>query len=108
MADSYYKDAVKDALYPKRKGVITKRNKYILISPLEPITPKEIKKIRLYLQLSTAMFADLFGVSVKTVEAWERGTNTPYGPALRLMRMAMKNPDILLDGGAVIDKTSLI
>lgn len=105
---SYYKDAVKDALYPKRKGVITKRNKYISIAPLEESSAREVKKIRLYLQLSVGLFADLLGVSPKTVEAWESGINTPSGPALRLMRMAYKNPDILLDGGAVIDNTSLI
>ena len=108
MAHSYYKDAIKDALYPKRKGVITKRSKYIEIAPIRPMNEKEIKSIRLYLQLSISLFASLLGVTEKTVEAWERGTNTPSGPALRLMRMAQKNPDILLDGGAVIDKTSLM
>ena len=69
---------------------------------------KEVRALRLYLQLSVSLFASLLGVSVKTVEAWEKGTNVPSGPALRLMRMAQKNPDILLDGGAVIDKTSLM
>ena len=107
MAHSYYKDAIKDALYPKRKGVITKRSKYIEIAPLQVMSEKEIKALSLYLQLSCSMFASLFGVSEKTVESWERGTNEPSGPALRLMRMAQKNPDILLEGGAVIDKTSL-
>lgn len=107
MTHSYYKDAVKDALYPKKKGVLTKRSKYIEISQLRPMSAKEIKSLRLYLQLSTSMFASLFGVNDKTVEAWEHGTNSPSGPALRLMRMLSKNPDILLDGGAVIDKTSL-
>lgn len=108
MQHSYYKDAIKDALYPKKKGNISKRSKYIEISPIRPMNPKEIKSVRLYLQLSLSMFASLLGVSEKTVEAWEKGTNVPSGPALRLMRMAQKNPDILLDGGAVIDKTSLM
>lgn len=107
MVHSYYKDAVKDALYPKKKGVLSKRCKYIQISELRPMSAKEIRSLRLYLQLSTSMFADLLGVNPKTVEAWEHGTNAPSGPALRLMRMATKNPDILLDGGAVIDRTSL-
>ena len=108
MAHSYYKDAVKDALYPKKRGVITKRCKYIEITEIRPMNEKEIKSLRLYLQLSVSMFASLLGVTEKTVEAWERGTNTPSGSSLRLMRMAQKNPDILLDGGAVIDKTSLM
>lgn len=108
MQHSYYKDAIKDALYPKRKGVITKRSKYIIVTEIRPMGAKEVRALRLYLQLSVSLFASLLGVSVKTVEAWEKGTNVPSGPALRLMRMAQKNPDILLDGGAVIDKTSLM
>lgn len=108
MQHSYYKDAVKDALWPKKKGVLTKRCKYIEITPVRDMSAKDVKALRLYLQLSTSMFASLLGVSSKTVEAWESGTNVPSGPALRLMRMAAKNPDILLDGGAVIDKTSLM
>ena len=108
MAHSYYKDAIKDALYPKKKGVITKRSKYIEITQVRPMNEKEIRSLGLYLQLSVSLFATLLGVTDKTVEAWERGTNSPSGPALRLMRMAQKNPDILLDGGAVIDKTALM
>ncbi|MBQ0072287.1 MAG: helix-turn-helix domain-containing protein [Spirochaetales bacterium] len=105
--NSYYKDAVKDALYPKRKGVISKRNKYLKVTPVAPMNKEEIHRLRLELQLSVALFADLLNVSPKTVEAWEAGTGNPSGSALRLMRMAQKNPDILMDGGAVIDLTAL-
>lgn len=105
--NSYYKDAVKDALYPKRKGVISKRNKYLKVAPVAPLTKEEIHQLRLDLQLSVALFADLMNVSPKTVEAWEAGTNQPTGSAVRLMRMAQKNPDILMDGGAVVDMTAL-
>ncbi len=105
---SIYKDAVKDALYPKKKGLITKTNKYISVREVKSLTKEEVREIRHYLQLSTSLFAEVLGVSKKTVEAWESGINRPSGSASRLMMMARKNPDILLEGGAVIDRTSMI
>ena len=36
-------------------------------------------------QMTQRVFADYLGVSVKTVEAWERGRTHPTGPANRLI-----------------------
>ena len=41
--------------------------------------------------MTQTVFAEFFGVSKKTVEAWECGRTHPTGPALRLM-------DILYEG----------
>lgn len=105
---TYYKDTVKDALFPQKKGVITKRNKF-----LKPIAPQkmssvEIRKLREKLSLSVSVFASVMNVSPKTVEAWEAGTNEIGGAALRLLDMIKKNPDILLECGALDDKTALM
>lgn len=100
---SVYKDAVKDALYPK-KGNLTKTNKLLLINDPEMMSAKEIKALRNFLQLSQSLFAKVFAVNVKTVEAWERGTNPPSGSALRLMNILKKYPDILMETGIVEDK----
>ena len=35
--------------------------------------------------MTQSVFANYLGVSVKTVEAWERGRTHPTGPAYRLM-----------------------
>ena len=104
---TYYKDTIKDALFPKKKGVITKRNK--LLVPVEPekMNASEIKKIREKLSLSVSVFASVMNVSPKTVEAWEAGTNEIGGSALRLLDMIKKNPDIILECGALDDKTAL-
>ena len=104
---TYYKDTIKDALFPKKKGVITKRNKFLV--PVEPETmnASEIKKIREILSLSVSVFASVMNVSPKTVEAWEAGTNEIGGSALRLLDMIKKNPDIILECGALDDKTAL-
>ena len=93
---SAYNDMVKDALYPKKR-VLTKRNKSLKIAEPRQFSPEEIKSLRRRLKLSGSMFASLFAVSEKTVEAWEAGTNAPSGPALRLMSMIIIYPDILVD-----------
>ena len=104
---TYYKDTIKVALFPKKKGVITKRNKFLV--PVEPeiMNASEIKKIREKLSLSVSVFASVMNVSPKTVEAWEAGTNEIGGSALRLLDMIKKNPDIILECGALDDKTAL-
>ena len=56
----------------------------------------EIREIRMRNHLSQRMFSEILGVSVKTVEAWEAGTDTPSGPARRLIDMIdIKGADYL-------------
>ena len=92
---------------PKKKGVITKRNKYLKTVEPTQISASEVKKLREKLSLSVAVFASVMNVSPKTVEAWEAGTYEIGGSALRLLDMIKKNPDILLECGALEDKTAL-
>ena len=68
-----------------------------MFEPVREYKPDEIKKLRADLGMTQVVFAGFLGVSPKTVEAWEAGTNTPSGPALRLMTMIMAYPDILVD-----------
>lgn len=102
---SIYMDLVRDALYPKKKGVLSRRNKFIGISSVAEMSADDIKELRLRLHLSSSLFADLLGVSAKTVESWEAGTNKPHGCALRLMNMISKYPDILIETNTVIEKS---
>ncbi|WP_418835708.1 helix-turn-helix domain-containing protein [Ruminococcus sp.] len=37
----------------------------------------------------------MIGVSTKTVEAWEKGTNQPIGPARRMISLIQFDPEIL-------------
>jgi putative transcriptional regulator len=48
------------------------------------------------LKVSQAVFANYLKVSAKRVQAWEQGIGKPAGAALRLLRIARKNPDILV------------
>jgi DNA-binding transcriptional regulator YiaG len=53
----------------------------------------EIKRLRTEtLGVSQTVFARLLGVSVKLVEAWEAGRNTPAGPVRRLFEFIERDP----------------
>ena len=54
----------------------------------------EIKQIRLKLNMTQKVFAAALGVSVKTVEAWESGTNTPLGIANRMLELLSQDNDL--------------
>ena len=100
---SVYLDLVRDALYPRKRGLLTKRNKFLAVAALNEMSAEDIKKLRLRLRLSSGMFASVMGVSEKTVEAWERGTNKPSGSSLRLMNMLSIYPDILVETRTVFE-----
>ena len=78
---SIFKEAVRDALYPRKNGVLSTRNKALLVTPVVEMGAEDVRKLRKSLKLSSAYFAQILGVSAKTVEAWESGKNTPSGPA---------------------------
>lgn len=47
--------------------------------------------------LSQARFAQLLGVSVRTLQEWEQGRRAPSGAARTLLLIARKNPRALLE-----------
>ena len=57
----------------------------ITIAPLHTYTAKEIKIIRAQHNMTQKLFAEALGVSVKTIESWEAGTNRPSGIANRML-----------------------
>ena len=59
------------------------------------ISAEDIKAIRKKLGFTQAVFAAVIGVSTKTVEAWETGTNQPIGPARGIISLIQFDPEIL-------------
>ena len=59
------------------------------------ISAEDIKAIRKKLGFTQAVFAAVIGVSTKTVEAWETGTNQPIGSARRMISLIEFAPEIL-------------
>jgi putative transcriptional regulator len=66
----------------------------ITVTPLPHFEASEIRNIRTSLTLSQSTFSHVLGVSPKTIEAWESGRNIPQGPALRMLELLKKNPNI--------------
>ena len=56
-----------------------------------------VSEIRERTGLSQSRFAELLGVSVRTLQDWEQGRRAPSGAARTLLQIAHKNPRALLD-----------
>ena len=61
------------------------------------ITALDVKQIREQYALSQSEFAALLGVSIKTLQNWERGRRTPHGAARVLLQVAAKHPQAVWD-----------
>ena len=61
------------------------------------ITVPSITFIRKGTGLSQSRFAQLLGVSVRTLQEWEQGRRAPSGAARTLLMIAAKNPGALLE-----------
>jgi putative transcriptional regulator len=56
-----------------------------------------VSEIRGKTGLSQSRFAELLGVSVRTLQDWEQGRRAPSGAARTLLLVADKNPTALLE-----------
>lgn len=57
----------------------------VKVMDLPVYTPEKIKSIRSELCLTQQSFADVVGVSLRTIESWEGGATHPNGPSRRLL-----------------------
>src|SRR3990172_2398955 len=61
------------------------------------INVPDITQIREKTGLSQARFAQLLGVSVRTLQDWEQGRRAPSGAARTLLMVAARSPQALLE-----------
>jgi putative transcriptional regulator len=61
------------------------------------INVPSVARVREKTGLSQSRFAELLGVSVRTLQEWEQGRRAPSGAARTLLLIAAKNPRALLD-----------
>lgn len=83
------------------KGNVKARTAKCTVTPVPDLTSAEIKDIRLSFGMTQATFAEAIGVSVKTVEAWEAGTNKPIGIARRFLSVIKSDPEIFTKSNIV-------
>lgn len=68
----------------------------VSIMPVKEYDAKAIQNIRKRTGLSQKLFAGYMGVSTKTVEAWEAGTNRPSGAASRILNMLEMDSELIV------------
>ena len=56
----------------------------------------DVTSVREKTGLSQSKFAELLGVSVRTLQDWEQGRRAPSGAARTLLTIADKDPTVLL------------
>jgi putative transcriptional regulator len=61
------------------------------------VTVPSVSSVRERTGLSQSRFAQLLGVSVRTLQEWEQGRRAPSGAARTLLLVAQKNPRVLLE-----------
>ena len=93
---SFYEDIMQglNEAIEYKKGNIKVRTELVSIAPVPDMESSRVKEIRKSLNMTQFMFAAVMGVSVKTVEAWEAGTNTPSGPARRMLSLLQSDPEL--------------
>ncbi|KAB2680974.1 helix-turn-helix domain-containing protein [Brucella pseudintermedia] len=59
----------------------------ICLTPVEPLSPEEIRALREREQVSQPVFAHYLNVRKDAVSKWERGEKRPDGPSLKLLNL---------------------
>lgn len=62
----------------------------------EQMTPVRTKAVRASFSLSQSKFADLLGISVRTLQNWEGGYKNSSGPSTALLYLAETQPQAFL------------
>jgi putative transcriptional regulator len=99
MARRYRSDALaavhETAAGLREAGVIDRRSMKAFddacLTPVEPLTPTQIRRIRMRERASQAVFARYLNVTTGLVSQWERGEKHPRGASLKLLTLVAKN-----------------
>ena len=101
------KQGLNEAIEYERGNLPNVKVDKISISPLNSYTSTEVKSIRVNHNMTQRLFAEALGVSVKTVEAWESGTNTPSGAASRMLEL-LNQDNTLLEKYAIVQRQEVL
>jgi len=62
----------------------------LCLTAVEPLSPEEIRALRLWENASQAVFALHLNVTTGLVRQWERGEKQPSGAALKLVTLVAR------------------
>ena len=82
-----------------KAGKLKLHSTKLRVQPVPAYSAKRVRSLRGELMLTQNIFARLCGVSIKTVEAWEAGTNLPSGASRRLFEIIEKDPKVVTRTG---------
>ncbi len=83
---------LKDSLKQMKSGQIGR----VMVSRKdETYTESDVARVRFQLKMSQSQFAKMMGISKRTLQDWEQGRRKPAGPALSLLKIAEKRPEVL-------------
>jgi DNA-binding transcriptional regulator YiaG len=78
-------------------GRLPLTSRFATVDEAPDFSSDRISEIRDNLGLSQPLFAAALNVSSETVKAWEQGKRVPDGAALRLLQLAEKRPEWILE-----------
>jgi putative transcriptional regulator len=62
----------------------------LCLTPIQPMTPKKIRALRVREKASQTVFAAYLNVTPSLVSKWERGEKHPQGASLKLLSLVEK------------------
>ena len=83
------------------RGNLKVKTRTVKIIPPPTYTREEIKGLRNQFMFSQRVFAEVLGVSPKTIEAWEAGKNHPDGSSSRMLELLQKDPGLIQREGLI-------
>jgi putative transcriptional regulator len=87
---------LEDAIaYQRGRRALTARE--VEFRPLPKLGAREVARVRAHLRVSQVAFARLLNVSPRTVQAWESNARTPSDAALKLLHVARRHPEVLIE-----------
>jgi len=79
------------------RKITMRSSKLALLKRPAPMSPKQIIELRRMLKMSQPVFARMLNVGPSTAASWEKGRRQPSGPALKILHVAQKHPEALLE-----------
>ena len=94
------RDAKRNIAAEVRRGMKEVRGGITAAQRVHHFDVSEVTRARTRVGLSQQKFADMLGVSTRTLQEWEQGRRKPSGAARVLLMIAARQPEVLREVSA--------